>query len=120
MPFFADGSIIGDYKPLFIYWRILREKGRNDLLDKAFLKREDFELVNRLVEERGRISLRELIDELTERFMDRVDPDIAMKAFTEVYGVSIDREYARRRIAYILAGWLIEASKNTGILKISK
>ncbi len=117
LPFFADGSIIGEYKLLFEYWRILREKHRENMLDKAFLKREDFEYIRLLINIRKKMNLQELLDKLTDKFLERIDPDAAQEAFKNVYGIEIDREYARRKIAYVLAGWLIEAARNTGILK---
>jgi len=116
LPFFANGSLVGDYKPLRKYWEILRKKGFD--LDNAFLKREDFEYLDRRVKENPGIDVASLINELTQYFMDRIVPEAAVEACREAYGVSFDRDTAVKKIAYIMAGWLIEAGKNTGILSL--
>jgi hypothetical protein len=116
-PFFADKTIVGDYKPLINYWKKLREIGES--IDDALLKPQDFKHIREIIKTRNRISLDELLGILTEYFIKRVKCDVASEVLRELYGVDFDREYACRKIASILAGWLIEASKNTGLLKIS-
>lgn len=118
-PFFADGSIVGDYKPLIKYWEILKKRSRKKL-DEAFLKREDFEEIRRIVYEKKKVNMIELLTILKNRFKPRIDSDVAVEALKEVYGVSVDPETAVDRIASIMAGWLIEASKNTGIIKYAR
>ncbi len=115
-PFFADSSIVGDYTPLIKYWELLKKEKRN--IDDALLKPSDFKYIEQLVKEQGRISLAELLEKLTEYFYDRIDPDIASRALEEAYNVKTELEHARRIIARIMAGWLIEASNNTGILRL--
>lgn len=115
-PFFADSSIVGDYTPLIRYWELLKKEKRN--IDDALLKPSDFKHVEQLIKEQGRISLAELLEKLTEYFYDRIDPEIATRALEEAYNVETELEYARRIIARIMAGWLIEASNTTGILRL--
>jgi len=119
-PFFADGTIVGDYKPLIAYWRILRKKGDTQAIEDSLLKREDFEKISRLVSETGRINLEDLLVELKEYFRKRVRSDAAVDAIREVYGVEVDPEDAVGRIAHILAGWLIEAGGSTGLVSIKR
>jgi hypothetical protein len=116
-PFFADKTIVGDYKPLINYWKKLREMGES--IDDALLKPQDFKRIGEIIKTRGRISLDELLSILTEYFIKRIKCNVASEVLKELYGVDIDQKYACRKIASILAGWLIEASKNTGLLKIN-
>ena len=115
-PFFADSSIVGDYTPLIRYWELLKKEKRN--IDNALLKPSDFKYIEQLIKEQGRISLAELLEKLTEYFYDRIDPEIATRALEEAYNVETELEHARRIIARIMAGWLIEASNTTGILRL--
>lgn len=115
-PFFADSSIVGDYTPLIRYWEILKKEKRN--IDDALLKPSDFKYIEQLIYEHDRISLAKLLENLTEYFYERIDPEIAARALEEVYNVKVELEHARRIIARIMAGWLIEASNNTGILRL--
>ncbi len=118
-PFFADGSIVGDYKPLIKYWEILKRKHR-EKLDEAFLTREDFEEIKKIIYEKKKMNIVELLTILKNRFKPRIDREVAVEALKEVYGTIVDPETAVDRIASIMAGWLIEASKNTGIVRFSK
>ncbi|AEM39488.1 hypothetical protein Pyrfu_1631 [Pyrolobus fumarii 1A] len=115
-PLLGDGSIVGDYTLLYRYWDELRRRGRN--LDNALLRREDFEKLRRLVEEHTSMTLEKLLSILTEEFLPRVDREAAMAAARATYGVELDAETAARRVARILAGWLIEAGKQSGILRL--
>ncbi len=118
-PFFADGSIVGDYKPLIKYWEILKRKHR-EKLDEAFLTREDFEEIKKIIYEKKKMNIVELLTILKNTFKPRIDREVAVEALKEVYGTIVDPETAVDRIASIMAGWLIEASKNTGIVRFSK
>jgi hypothetical protein len=113
-PLLADGSVVGDYSPLFAYWRKAKEKNRR-LAEAAVLRAEDFEFLDQLVRSRGRLSVAEARSKLQEYFSRRIDGRIALKAVREAYGVEgLDEERARSIIAGIMAGWLIEAA---GVLK---
>ncbi len=118
-PLLADGSIVGDYEPLFKYWEKARKRGRGEE-GRVVLRNEDFQHLEKLLRSReGRLSVAEALEELTLYFLDRVDPELAREAVEEAYGVSgYDAESARRVVARILAGWLIEAAKTWGSLKV--
>ncbi|MFZ8795808.1 MAG: hypothetical protein ACO2O2_18275 [Acidilobaceae archaeon] len=81
------------------------------------MKQEDFTFLSTLVE-RG-LSLLDLINELKIRFMDRVDGEVASEAFTAI-GLNMSSDLARERLAYILAGWLLEAGKYWRILTFKR
>ncbi|HIQ55577.1 MAG TPA: hypothetical protein EYH59_02695 [Pyrodictium sp.] len=114
LPPFATGQIVADYEPLFRYWEAAPQQVR----EKAMLSNDDFEFLRRVVDE-GRVSnLGELMDMLEERFLERIDVDVARRVLSEYYGVPFDPEYARRRLARLLAGWLIEAGTTWKILSL--
>ncbi len=115
-PFFATGEIIQDYSLLKKYWELLKKEGKD--MEPALLSREDFDYIKKLVGRR-RIKLDEIYDVLINYFTDRIDPETALNACRETYGVEIDAETARRKIAEVMAGWLIEASSYLGYIKIN-
>jgi hypothetical protein len=116
-PPFASREVISDYEPLRAYLEVARRKGREDLIEKVLLKQEDFLFLSTMV---GRgLSLLEVISELKSRLMERVDGEVAREAFNTI-GLDVGSELARERLAYILAGWLLEAGKHWGILTFKK
>jgi len=117
LPMFANGTIVSDYEPLFHYWEIARKRGREDLVDKAMLENRDFDYIRRMVLEQA-LNLLEVLDRLEEYFIDRIEPEIAVKALEETLGIELELEEARRRLARILAGWLLEAAQTWGIIRL--
>ena len=114
MPPFASGRIVADYNPLFRYWEEARRKGREDLLEMAMLREEDYRMLRELVEGR-RMALADLLDEVRERLLDRIDPDLAAEVLAGT-GLSATAPQAREFLASILAGWLVEAGEYWGII----
>ncbi len=114
---FATGTIVSDYEPLFRYWELARRKGREDLVDKAMLENKDFDYIRRMVLEQA-LNLLEVLDRLEEYFLDRIDAETAVKSLEETLGIELDPEEARRRLARILAGWLLEAAQTWGIIRL--
>ena len=114
-PLLADGSIIEDYRPLLVYWKKAR-KIKKELADKAILSNEDFRELQQVVESLTGKSLLELIELFKKKFSTRIDPDLAREAIKEVYGVELNSEEARDKIAYIMAGWLLEAGRQMKII----
>lgn len=113
-PFFATGELIEDYEVLRIYWDEARENGREDLIEASMLNQEDFMFIEESVA-RGIMNLLDLMIEAARRFNNRVDEEIARRAFARL-GVNISGEEAAHRISWILAGWLLEASKEFKIV----
>ena len=116
-PPFASGRIAGVYEPLRLYLEVARELGREDLVERAVLSEEDFSWLRQRVSQAGRLRLLDLLDELEERFIERVDPEVAREAFRR-YGVELSAGDARRRIARLLASWLVEAGEEWGHVKL--
>ena len=116
-PLLASGDIVGDYEPLFKYWELAKSIDKS-IAENATLNNEDFDYLLEVLSKRRIISLIELLNELEEYMLGRVDAEVAAKALKEVYNVEYGLEDARRRIARILAGWLIEASNIWGDIRL--
>ena len=117
LPLLADGSIVEDYEPLFKYWEKAKEKNKK-LAENVTLKNEDFTYLSSLIEHAQRISLLDLMETLINHFMDRVEASIAVETYKDLLGLELEAREAQRRIARILAGWLIEAGRRWGIVKV--
>ena len=117
IPFFGDRTIVGSYKPLFEYWKLLKE--RHLSIDSSLLHPDDFTYVKELVEKYGKVGLQDLINELTTYFLNRINCELAKEAYRRALGIELSKEDACRKLAEILAGWLIEAAKNTGLLRLN-
>ena len=117
-PPFASGKIAGSYEPLKIYMELAKERGREDLLDAAVLREGDFRILRERVEREGRVKLIDLLDELEEYFTERVDPELAREAYQR-YGLDLTTGDARRRLARLIAAWLLEAGEEWGHIKLA-
>ena len=113
-PMFATGEIVGDYEPLYLYWQELGTR-----TEDAVLQSRDFEELRRMLEE-GELRLDIVLERLTSYFLPRVDRAAAKRALEKYYGVSVGEEEAARRIAQIMAGWLVEAAGELGILRLRR
>jgi hypothetical protein len=116
-PPYATGFVVDDYGPLFAYWRIARAENREDLVDKAMIQSEDIEMLVELASS-GR-SLGELIESLADKVSGRIDQNIALKAVEACEYKNLDALKARRLIARILAGWIIEMGESIGRIRFS-
>ena len=114
-PMFATGEVVGDYEPLYLYWQELGER-----TEDAVLQSRDFNELRRLLGEEGGARLDEVLERLTSYFLPRVDREAARRALEKYYGVKVDAEEAARRIAQILAGWLVEAAGELGMLRLRR
>lgn len=120
-PLLADGSIVPDYEPLFKYWELAREKSK-ELADRAVLTNNDFVKLGDVVREASyegrKITVHDLLTRFTREFAERIDPKLAREALLKARGVEMEEEDARREIARIMSGWLIEAGKAWGLLRL--
>ena len=117
-PMLASGAIVSDYEPLFKYWEIAKNVDKT-VAEKATLRSEDFDIALSYVSSKGITSLASLLSYLEDYMTDRVDGELAVRALKETYGVIFEIEEAKRRIARILAGWLIEACSLWGTLRLT-
>ena len=116
---FASGRLVEDYGILREYWKRARARGREDLVDKSMLSEDDYEMIRNIVTSKGRVGLQDLWDEVTERLVERIDPDIAREAL-EARGIRTDPDTARRLVARQLAAWLIEAAEHWKMIRFSE
>ncbi len=114
-PFLANGSLVGDYKPLIMYWRLARKVSK-ELADKAVLNHEDFRELENIIRRYYRKPLTEIVDLFKNRFKQRINAEIAVKALKEVYGVEFSSEEAVEKIAEIMSLWLLDAAKQLNII----
>jgi len=114
-PLLASGTIVEDYEPLFMYWRVAEDRGA----EKITLKNEDFEYLKLLLDKEERITLLKLKNRLLSTMLERVDPNIAVEAYRKL-GIEIPPDVARRMIAEILVGWLVEAAETLNLIKLRK
>lgn len=115
MPLLADGSIVGDYEPLMIYVEIAKTKNPR-AAEECMPRSEDFEWVRNYINIRGRSTVHSLLEALTARICERVDPEVAREALEKAYSTTFNSEDARERIAKIISGWIIEASRSLGYI----
>jgi len=113
-PFFATGEIVGSYRLLYTYWRHAGPKA-----EESILREQDFQHLQSLVAQ-GYNRLDTLLAQLRGHFRDRIDPEAARKAAKEYYGVDMPQDEAVDRVADQLAGWLIEAAGQWGLVKIRR
>lgn len=114
-PLLADGSIVKDYTPLFIYFSKLTSKGLE--VKDFIISNNDLKFLEEIVS-RGALPLQDLINRLIEYFTPRVKDNIAKEAVSEYLGIEVTKDFAVHYISKILAGWLIEAGKTLGILNL--
>jgi len=115
-PLLATGRVVEDYEPLLRYFEVAKEKG---LKPEAYtITRGDLDYVARLVEEKK--SMLELIEELKKVFKGRIDCKTAVEALAQSKGVKLDESQACDYMAFLYAGWLVEACEVLGLIKVKE
>ncbi|GBF09578.1 hypothetical protein apy_13030 [Aeropyrum pernix] len=117
-PPFSTGKIVGNYGLLKLYLEVAREKGRRDLVDKALISEDDVDMLRRLSASPG-ATAEDFVNALEERFVERVDPEVASEALARA-GINVDGDTARRMIARILAGWLVEMGEEMKLYRLRR
>lgn len=115
LPLLATGIIVKDYRPLYRYWDEVEKLG----LRKPVIEREDVEFVENLIKKEGIVNLSIIYRKLVDRVENRIKMDIAVKVYRDL-GLNIPPILAKRKIAEILAGWIIEACDIFNIIKIRR
>jgi len=115
LPLLATGIIVKDYRPLYRYWDEVEKLG----LKKPVIEREDIEFVENLIKKEGIVNLSIIYRKLVDRVENRIKMDIAVKVYRDL-GLNIPPILAKRKIAEILAGWIIEACDIFNIIKIRR
>ncbi|MEB3845075.1 MAG: hypothetical protein LRS48_05290 [Desulfurococcales archaeon] len=116
LPPFASGRLAADYSLLREYWRVARERGREDLVERSMLSEELLELLRSEIH--GGESAADVLERLASKLEDRIDESAAVEAARRRGLESIDGATARRLVARLLAAWLLEAGDYWGHLKL--
>jgi len=116
MPLLATGKLGADYNFIKIYYETALEKGVSP--EKIILNSEDLIYLKTLVENTSSRDLGTIIDVLSKRFIDRIDPLIAKEAIEKYLNTKIDPEVAVNMIARVIAIWCIEAGEMLGYIKL--
>ncbi len=115
-PLLATGRVVEDYEPLLKYFEAAKEKGLK--LEAYTITRGDLDYAARLVGERR--SMLELIEELKKVFKSRIDCKTAMEALAQSKGVKLSESQACDYMAFLYAGWLVEACEVLGLIKVKE
>ncbi|RLE58921.1 MAG: hypothetical protein DRN53_07720 [Thermoprotei archaeon] len=114
-PLLASGTIVEDYEPLFMYWRVAEDRG----IEKVVLKSEDFEYLKLIISREEKITLLELKNRLLSIMLERVNPDVAVEAYRRL-SIELPPDVAKKMIAEVLVGWLIEAAETLNLIRLRK
>jgi len=112
-PFASSGKIVRNYEPLKHYLELV--KG-TEWYDKAFLSEDDFNYLRKVAKDKMRLI--DLLKELEEHFLNKINAEMALEAFRNADYPIEDEEEAKREMAKILAGWLVEAAEEWDILRL--
>ncbi|MEZ0289565.1 MAG: hypothetical protein ABWJ42_00535 [Sulfolobales archaeon] len=118
LPLLASGRIDVDYSIIKYYVNIARELGRDH--SSILISSDDLNYVKLSVENISSKKLDVLIDLLSKRFMDRIDPYLAKETYKRYLGLEVDENTAVKMLARVLAAWCVEAAETLGYLKIHK
>lgn len=102
-----------NYEPLKHYLELV--KG-TEWYDKAFLSEDDFNYLRKVAKDKMRLI--DLLKELEEHFLNKINAEMALEAFRNADYPIEDEEEAKREMAKILAGWLVEAAEEWDILRL--
>ena len=114
MPLLASGKIVKDYRPLVSYYKLLKLSG-----NRSFIENRYFDLVTELLEkEKNYMNIDNLIKKLENEIEKDVDEKLAAKAFKECCMTEIGPQYARKMLARLIAGYVIEMLDSLGKINI--
>ena len=121
-PLLATGKIVSDYRPLKEYWGLVKKVGK----DNDFIKREYLDYLESFLNQleadaRGsrEIILRKILDKLESYIEKDIDEDLAARALENCcIGGKLDNIQAKKIIARIIAGYLLEYLDSLGKIRI--
>ncbi|CCC81553.1 hypothetical protein [Thermoproteus tenax] len=96
------------------YVEKLRERGRAELIDKVI---PNSSLLRTIADMSGRPAS-EVVEELARLLRERLDPESATAAYSEIFGAS-DAERALSSLARHLAFWYLKIAEQLGIIRYS-
>jgi hypothetical protein len=116
MPLLATGRLGADYNLIKIYYETALEKGVSP--EKIILNSDDLNYLKIFVENSSSRDLWTIIDVLSKRFIDRIDPVIAKETIEKYLNTKVDPEVAANMIARVVAMWCIEAGEVLGYIRL--
>lgn len=111
----CSGKVFSNYSLLEKYLEVCPEERRAGSLPNS----SDIEFVKRIAS-RGTAPLDKFLEELVERFKDRVDPGCCVRASREVLGMEVAEDQASVLVAIQLAGWTLEIAEALGVIKLRR
>ncbi len=111
----SSGRVFESYSLLEKYLELCPEKRRAESVPNS----ADVEFV-KYAASRGAVPLGELLEELAERFKERLDPDCCARAAREVLNAELDEDQAVWLLAKQLAGWTLEIAEALGVVKLKR
>ncbi|MEM4965666.1 MAG: hypothetical protein QXS45_02700 [Sulfolobales archaeon] len=118
MPLLASGVIGADYTVVKFYIEVAREMNKD--YSSILISSEDLGYVKLAVENMASRKLDFLIDLISKRFTDRIDPYIARETYKRYLKVDVDERTAVQMLSRVLAVWCIEAAEVLGYVKLQK
>lgn len=116
-PIMASGKLVDDYGPLKYYWNALRKRyGHAELVKTEFFKDAEKILSNY----GSRVSASEVIEQLSNVVASQIDGEAAVLALKEYYGRDYSLDDARKIIARIISGYVLEFLESLGKIKLSQ
>jgi len=116
-PFMSTGKIVGDYRLLNEYVKLLKNYGYN--VEAFFPINDAFREVVRLVKDLGVRNLHEVISKVSEVIKPKINTRAGLEAFKRIYEIEVDEEFAAKKIAEIIVGYAIELTDSLGILRVN-
>ena len=122
-PLLATGKIVSDYRPLKEYWELAKKAGK----DRDFIKTDYLDYLDSLLnqleaDERGsrEIILGRILDRLESYIEKDIDESLAARALKNCCTTSeeTDGVQAKKMIARIIAGYLLEYLDSLGKIRI--
>ncbi|MEM4718273.1 MAG: hypothetical protein QXE81_05900 [Desulfurococcaceae archaeon] len=114
-PFLSSGILVESYALLTRYMDLCKQRG----LDcSPILPSSDTlsQVLNAI--EKGSVNLQYLIEHFNSILTEKIDCDVVMDAFKQVYNVEIDCSSAKKLLLFQLVGWYLEILASLGYVKL--
>lgn len=116
-PLLATGDLVEDYTPLFQYIDTAVELRKYEARETVLIRNSDLEKVRELAST-TRLTVAQLINDLTEYVKHRIDPEVAVKALAKYLNHDVTADYAVTFYSRLLSCWIVEASSTLGIIRL--
>ncbi|MEM1628990.1 MAG: hypothetical protein QW551_06945 [Desulfurococcaceae archaeon] len=114
--FLSSGKIIKDYGLLIKYLEICKQRGHN--CEEVIPDSNLLTMLKNLIEETGSLRMDYAIQYIKEKIGNKLNCDLAIQAFRELYGLNTECEEILRMLLSQLTGWYIEILDTLGYIRI--